>query len=181
MLYTRANTYLPWLLRVIVFDLQGGFDAALLFNLLAGTASIILLWYAALAGGHSTRVCVLFGLLLAITPMYVRHSGSDSVYVAILFLYSACAAASLPTMPRRAVAAPPLVLDVLGMLIRGETAVVFQRALLSVARRHQDQAIVRPRAPLILLAVAGLAGSLTIVSLQSHRCDGSTIRPPVLA
>jgi hypothetical protein len=66
-LYTRPNTYLPWLLRVIVFDLQGGFDAALLFNLLAGTASIILLWYAA-RGSHSTRVCVLFGLLLASPP-----------------------------------------------------------------------------------------------------------------
>lgn len=174
-LYTRPNTYLPWLLRVIVFDLHGGFDAALVFNLIAGTASIVLLWHAALAGGHSRRVCVLFGLLLAITPMYVRHSGSDSVYVPILFLYSACAAAyaSLATGGRWTIAAPLLVSSILlGMPIRGETALVFLGVPLFQLRADTKiRDIIRPRAPLILLALAGLAGSLTIVSLQSHSLD----------
>jgi hypothetical protein len=171
-LYTRQNSYLPLLLRFLVFDLHGGFDAALAFNLIAGTASIVLLWYAALAGGHSTRVCVLFGVLLAITPMYVRHSASDSVYMPILLLYAACAAAfgSLASGETRwPVAALMVSAVLLGMPIRAEAAWVFLGV--PFFRLHFGSTIrdvIRPRLPVLLLTGAVLVGSVAILDLQSH-------------
>lgn len=171
-LYTRQNSYLPLLLRFLVFDLHGGFDAALAFNLFAGVLSIVLLWYAALRGGHSTRVCALFGLLLAITPMYVRHAASDSVYTPILLLYSACAAAYIGLArgdTRRAATALLLSSTLLGMPIRAEAAWVFLGVplfLLHAGSTLRD--VVRPRVPLLLLGAAGLLGSLAILDLQSH-------------
>jgi hypothetical protein len=171
-LYTRQNSYLPLPLRVLVFDLHGGFDAALAFNLVAGVLSIVLLWFAALRSGHSTRVCILFGALLAITPMYVRHAASDSVYTPILLLYSACAAAYVAMAcdgDRRA--APALLVSavLLGMPIRAEAAWVFLGVPLF--RLHGETTLrdmLRPRLPLLLLGAAGALGSVAILNLQSH-------------
>jgi hypothetical protein len=171
-LYTRYNSYLPWVLRLLVFDLHGGFDAALAFNLVTGVACIPLLWYAALAGGHSPRASALFALLLAVTPMYVRHSGSDSVYVAILFLYAAAAAAyaRLAVGEGGTGAAALLVSSVLiGMPIRGESAPVFLGVPLFFLRGDFDlRTVLRPRRPLILLGAAVVFGLLATSALQSQ-------------
>jgi len=171
-LYTRQNSYLPLLLRWLVFDLHGGFDAALAFNLIAGVISIPLLWYAALRGGHSPRVCALFGALLAITPMYVRHAASDSVYTPILLLYAACAAAYAGLAcgeHRRAGTALLLSSILLGMPIRAEAAWVFLGVPLF--RLHGGvrlRELARPLRPLLVLAGAGAIGSLAILNLQSQ-------------
>ena len=171
-LYTRENTYLPLLIRILVFDLNGGFDAALTFNLLAGTASIVLLWYTALAGGQSRRACTLFAALLAVTPMYVRHSGSDSAYVPLLFLYSASAAAygSLTTGGAWRMAAPLLVSSLLlGMPIRGETAwVFFCLPLFQLRTETSLWDAIRPRPATLLLGAAALVGGVALLSIQSH-------------
>lgn len=184
-LYERPNTYLTFPLRLLVFDLGGGFDAALAFNLFAGIASIVLLWYAALVAGHAPRACALFGVLLAVTPMYVRQSASDSAYLPIFFLYSTAAAAygSLVKGARIDAAALLIAAVPLGMVIRGESTWGFLGVPLFWLTGTLRMRDVLPRhlLPMLLLAASGLFGSLAAFDILSASFGGERLQPQLMS
>ena len=91
--FTKSTTYLPLPNRLIVFDLGAGFQGIVAFNIAIGIITVVLLWRAAKDAGYSETVCAWFGLLLAITPMYVRLSASDATHTLPLLLWAMSAAA----------------------------------------------------------------------------------------
>jgi hypothetical protein len=124
--YTRTTTYMPWISRVVTFDL--GVVGIRALNLLLGCLSVFYLWYTARVSGHSRRACRVFAVLLAITPVFVRFSASDASHTVAVFLY-ACAAAAFVECRRdhESVAAHLLLFTavVLGMPIRLESSILF--------------------------------------------------------
>src|SRR5579862_302396 len=174
-LYTRQNSYLPYVLRVSVFELHGGFDAALVFNLIAGTVSIGLLWYTALMAGHPRRVCLLFGALLALIPMYVRQSASDDVYITILLLYASAGAAfaTLSAGTQRRYGVVLLVTSVLlGMPIRGESAIVFSSIpLFWLHGSMRLKELLKPKRRNVVLAASLAMGAIVVYHLQHASLD----------
>ena len=84
-LYSRDNTYMPLPNQLMTFLL--GFAGIVAFNILLGTASAILAWHVARRAGYGERVAFVFGLAVAVTPMYVRLSASDYTHMIALPLW----------------------------------------------------------------------------------------------
>jgi len=90
-IYSKATTYMPLPNQLVTFTL--GFYGIVAFNVLTCTASAILAWHVARRAGYGERVAFLLGLAVAITPMYVRLSSSDSTHMLALPLWLLAAAA----------------------------------------------------------------------------------------
>lgn len=84
-IFTRPTTYMPLPQQWLTFVL--GFRGILAVNILAGSAAAVLGWHVVRRIGHGDRVALLLGLGLALTPMYVRISASDSTHVSALPLW----------------------------------------------------------------------------------------------
>jgi len=84
-IYSKDTTYMPFPNQLITFTL--GFHGILVFNILTCIASAILAWHVARRVGYGERVALLLGLAIALTPMYVRLSSSDSTHMLALPLW----------------------------------------------------------------------------------------------
>lgn len=84
-IYSKDTTYMPWPNQWITFTL--GFRGILLFNIAGNVLSAVLGWHVARRAGYGARVALAMGLLIALTPMYVRISASDSTHMLALPLW----------------------------------------------------------------------------------------------
>ena len=84
-IYSKSTTYMPPLNQLITFTL--GFRGILLFNIIVTTATAVLAWYVARRADYGERVAAFVGLGIALTPMYVRISASDSTHILVLPLW----------------------------------------------------------------------------------------------
>jgi len=91
--FTKSTTYLPFPNRLLGFHLGLGFQGIVFLNITLGVVSVFLFWHVALKAGLGERVSRILALLLALTPMYVRLSASDTSQVTLLFLWLVSAAA----------------------------------------------------------------------------------------
>src|SRR4051794_27734100 len=76
-IYINHGTFQPLPNRFIIFGLGWATSGIAAFNLIAGTATIVYMGYAALRSGFRLRTVHVFTVLMAITPLYVRYSALD--------------------------------------------------------------------------------------------------------
>lgn len=92
-IFTKATTYLPLPNRLITFDLGLGFHGLVTLNVVVGSITIVLLYRLAVLAGYGRRVAAIFAFLLALIPMYVRLSASDTSQITMFFLWTLSATA----------------------------------------------------------------------------------------
>ncbi len=92
-LYINPGSFQPLPNRFIIFELGWATRGIETLNLIAGTAAIVYLGYAALRGGFRSRTARLFALLIAVTPLYVRYSALDGPHALIVLLFAVATAA----------------------------------------------------------------------------------------
>jgi hypothetical protein len=101
------------------------------------TASAILAWYVARRAGYGERVAFFLGLAIAITPMYVRLSSSDSTHILALPLWLLAAAAMQRLVDGRGGILDQLLLLAAAVVtcpVRVEAGLVLPAVVLFVAR-----------------------------------------------
>ena len=84
--YTRPSTYVPFINRFLVFEV--GQTGIAFYNIVLGVWAPLLLYAAVLRFGYSRRTALFFLALLALTPLYVRLSHSDSSHQSILLFFA---------------------------------------------------------------------------------------------
>ncbi len=161
-IYSKDTTFMSLPNQLITFT--WGFYGILIFNILTSTASAVLAWYVARRAGYGARVALLLGLAIAVTPMYVRLSSSDSTHMLALPLWWVAALATQRLVSGRGGRADQIVLftsAVVACPIRIEAGLVMPSVVLFVARdleglRQVWQARYRWY-PLILGVLLGMA------------------------
>jgi hypothetical protein len=91
--FSRDTTSMPLPNQLFTFTL--GFEGIVGFNIFIGVVSCLLAWHVTRQAGYGERVSFVFGLAMALTPMYVRLSASDSSHLLALPLWWLAALALL--------------------------------------------------------------------------------------
>ncbi len=139
-IFTQSTAYLPLPMRLIAFDLSFGFDGLVGLNLITGIACVLMAWHAARRSGYGENLSLVLGLLVAVTPMYVRLSVSDSTHLIplALWLSSALAFAAVRDGERGIVLQCVLFsATALGCLFRAEAALLMPAVPLFVGVNPQ--------------------------------------------
>lgn len=92
-IFSKSTTYLPFPNRLVGFHLGLGFQGIVVLNVFLGVVSVLLLRHVARKAGLGERVSFVLAFLLALTPMYVRLSASDTSQVTLFFLWLVSTAA----------------------------------------------------------------------------------------
>ncbi len=164
-IYSRDTTFMPLPNQFMTFVL--GFEGIVAFNILIGVISTLLAWHVARQAGYGERVAFVFGFAVALTPMYVRLSASDSSHLIALLLWWMGALALLRLVRGRGGIVDQVVLfsaAVVACPIRIEASLTMPAVVLFVARNPQGfQDVWRERRrwfPLVVGMLLGLACGL---------------------
>lgn len=84
-IYSNATVYMPLPNQLLNFKL--GFFGILIFNAALGVVSAVIAWQVARRCRYGERVSLVFGFAVALVPMYVRISVSDSTHFITLPLW----------------------------------------------------------------------------------------------
>jgi len=165
LIFSRDTTLMPLPNQFVTFAI--GFQGIVAFNILVGVVCAALAWHVARQTGYGDRVSLVFGLAIALTPMYVRLSASDSSHLIALLLWWMAALALLRLVRGRGGLVDQVVLfcaAVLACPIRIEAGLTMPAVVLFVARSRQGfQDVWRERRrwfPLVLGMGLGLACSI---------------------
>lgn len=168
-IYSKDTTYMPWPNQWITFTL--GFHGILLFNIAGNVLSAVLGWHVARRAGYGERVALALGLLIALTPMYVRISASDSTHMLALPLWWLAAVAMQRLVLGDGEWVDQLVLFTVAVVtcpVRVEAGLVLPSVALLIARDVQGLRVVwqtrRRWFPFVLGWLLGMACSAFVQS-----------------
>jgi hypothetical protein len=175
--YHHATAAVPWIDRLVGFEL-GWADVGLGWtHLAASLVGIVMVWSALSAGGASLAVKALTTLGFALTPMYVRYAVTDSSHLWAWVAFTAAAAALGRAVHRGETAiddvAIAVLAPVLGAPIRLESAPLLAAAILwaPVVKPVPVRAIAR-RPLSVIFALACAAG--VALAVAAHRADAAS-------
>ena len=182
-IWTKQTTYMPFPNQLITFTL--GFYGILTFNIAIGVVSAVLAWHVTRRAGYGETVAAFVGIGLAITPMYVRLSSSDSTHVLPLPLFLLAAVAIQRVVERSATAADYAVLfcaPALACPIRIEAGLVMPSVIFLVChdreRLRAAWAARRGFVPFAAgLSVGTLGSLLALSSSWTYRLNGGRFNP----
>jgi hypothetical protein len=168
-IYSKDTTYMPLPSQWITFTL--GFYGILIFNILTNTMSAILAWHVTRRAGYGERTALFFGIAVALTPMYVRLSSSDSTHILALPLWWVAAVAMQRLIDGRGGRVDQLVLFASAVVtcpIRVEAGLSMPSIVLLLARDLPGLRVVwearRRWSPFIFGWLLGMACSLSVQS-----------------
>ncbi len=170
-IYVNPGTFQPLPSRLIIFGLGWATAGISAFNLIAGTAAIVYLGYAALRSGFRRRTVQLFTVLLAVTPLYVRYSALDAPHALIVLLFAAATAAycrletgggdhwEYTLLALGIVLASPIRIESMPLLVSMPFFLFHSGASLRLPWRDR---------PTMAVAVAGAVGAAWMLSVRWH-------------
>jgi hypothetical protein len=166
--FDRASSYVPWIDRLVCFQLRWPWPALNLLHLAASIASIVLFWGTLFVLEAKAISRDLFAGILATTPVFVRYGVTESSHI----WASCCFAAAAIALARSADGKPPrwdvwvllAAAPILGGTIRLESAPLLGAAALFVLVVCPRARIGRPALDVFIVA----AGAAVALAAHAH-------------